>query len=587
MNHTSRYFSFPDIASHFLFLVIPQSSFIILSSLFILSCAHQTSPQGGPPDTQPPRIISSYPAPYTLRYEDNRIALEFDEYVEERTVEESVFISPHIGELEFDWSGTEVEVSFSERLRKNTTYVVTVGTDVVDLRNRNRMAQAFTLAFSTGDEIDRGAIQGRIFAGEGGAALPEGVMIFAYLLDHLNSDTLNPQTLKPDYISQTGSGGDFFLRHLSLGSYRIFAVKDEYRNLLYDPEADEYGVPFRDIRLTSEDTLASGILMRLAKEDTTKPRLIKAVSKDRNHVLAEFSEPLDTSTVSVASFIIIDTLSQETLSFTHIFPEPEKHSSLIFLTTHQDSTKRYLLTVVSVEDLAGNSINPLANSLSFDGSGAPDTVGLRMWGWSAEDTSRGVSLNPEIFLYLTDVAQKPVGDDFLQLMDSSGNAVPIRVDWMNGTALRVTPEKKLQGLMPYRLRFDLPKLKSWNGDTSVDTVKTIRFITLDADALSTIEGIVVDRNVEATGNIVLEAESIGEKVATTYHITLSRSGVFTFPEIRQGRYVLSAYRDVNVNHIYDPGRPFPYVMSERFIVYPDTLKLRARWPIEGVRIELR
>ncbi|MBI4429344.1 MAG: Ig-like domain-containing protein [Ignavibacteriales bacterium] len=545
------------------------------------------SPQGGPPDTEPPQIISSYPAPYTLRYNDNKIAVEFDEYVEHRSVEESIFISPYIGDLEFDWSGTEVEITFSEKLRSKTTYVVTVGTDVVDIRNKNRMAQAFTLAFSTGDEIDRGAIQGSVFSAKRTATSAEGVMIFAYLLDHMNADTLNPQTLKPDYISQTGSGGDFFLRHLAIGSYRIFAIRDEYRNLLYDPEADEFGIPFRDIRLTAEDTLASEILIRLAKEDTTKPRLIKTVSRDRNHILAEFSEPLDTSAASLRSFSIMDTLNNEPLNVVALFPNPGKHSSFTLVTTSQDSSRRYQLTVLSAQDLIGNPVNPLARSLSFQGSGALDTVGLRFYGWSIEDTSRGVVLDPEIFLFLTDAAQKVNGDTIVQLHDSSGRVISSRVQWMNDAALRVTPMKKLEGLMAYAIKLDMPRLTAWSGELSSDTVKTVRFVTLDADALSAIEGVVIDRSVDGKGSVVLETESIGSGSALSYRMKLSRPGSFVFPEIREGRYVLTAFRDSNENKSYDPGKPFPYRMSERFSVYPDTLKLRARWPIEGVRIELR
>ena len=545
------------------------------------------SPQGGPPDTEPPRIVSSYPAPYTLRYTDNRIALEFDEYVNQRSVEESIFISPHVGELEFDWTGTEVEISFSESLRKNTTYVVTVGTDAVDIRNNNRMAQAFTLAFSTGDAIDRGAIQGRVFAGKHGDPSPEGVMIFVYLIDNLNPDTLNPRTLKPDYISQTGSGGDFFLRHLSFGSYRVFAIKDEYRNLVYDPEVDEYGIPFRDIRLTPEDTLTSGIFMRLAKEDTTKPRLIKAVARDRNHVLIEFSELLDTSSVSARSFSIADTFYIKQLDIRSFFPTPGKSSSMTLVTSHQDSTLRYRLTVSQAEDLAGNPINPLASSLGFDGSGLEDTVGLRMWGWSAEDTSLGVALDPEIFIFLTEAAQRTNDPDIIQLKDSTGKLISLDTQWMNDAIARVAPRDKLLGLMAYELRIDLPKLKAWNGLLSRDTVKTIQLRTVDVDELSAIEGVIVDKKVEEKGNLVVIAESVGGREQRAYSVTLNKAGVFMLPEIRGGRYTLRAFRDSDMNESYDPGKPFPFMKSERFNVYADTLKLRARWPIEGLGLELK
>ncbi len=116
----------------------------------------------------PPQIVSVYPAPYTTFYDDSKIVLEFDEYVDRASVNESIFISPFLGELEFDWSGKEVEIRFQEKLKDNTTYVINVGTDVRDMRRGNRMAQAFALAFSTGASIDRGGIEGTVYPREPG-----------------------------------------------------------------------------------------------------------------------------------------------------------------------------------------------------------------------------------------------------------------------------------------------------------------------------------------------------------------------------------------------------------------------------------
>ncbi|MEX0737056.1 MAG: Ig-like domain-containing protein, partial [Bacteroidota bacterium] len=140
-----------------------QLFFISLIMILLLSCAGQVPPEGGPVDTDPPLIVSTIPPPGTTLFAGDRVILEFDEYVDRRSVEQSIFVSPPVGSLEFDWSGREVEITFSDRLRENTTYVVNIGTDVVDLRNRNKMAQAFSFAFSTGGEIDFGAIEGKVY----------------------------------------------------------------------------------------------------------------------------------------------------------------------------------------------------------------------------------------------------------------------------------------------------------------------------------------------------------------------------------------------------------------------------------------
>jgi len=263
-------------------VAIPASQYVFLTmihfyrfflflvfALLIWGCANQQPPDGGPIDTTPPRIIAVYPDSNTLRYNDQQIRLEFEHYVDERSFEESIFISPYINDLEFDWSGTEVTITFAEKLRENTTYVMNIGTDVRDrFRNQYRMTSAYTLAFSTGNAIDRGAIEGHIFPVKDSDPL-SGVMIFAYRLNGLNPDTLNPMFAKPDFITQTGKNGDFFLHHLPFSTYRIFAVRDEFRNLVYDKENDDYGVPSELIHISENDTLVSNVLMKLAKEDTT------------------------------------------------------------------------------------------------------------------------------------------------------------------------------------------------------------------------------------------------------------------------------------------------------------------------------
>ena len=561
-----------------------------LSSTLILSCAHQVGPQGGPPDTEPPEIISTYPAPYTLHFDDKRIAIEFSESVEQRSAEESIFISPYVGDLEFDWSGTEVEIRFSENLRINTTYVVNVGTDVKDLRNQNRMSQAFTLAFSTGSQIDRGAIQGRVYSRLQGDD-PQGVMVFAYLLEGVNADTVNPRTLKPDYITQTGKGGDFFLKHLAFGAYRVFAVKDQFRNLVYDPEADEFGVPFRDTRITATDTLVANVAMRLGVEDTTKPRLIKVTTENKNHINAEFSEVLDTSTVTASSFFIVDTLAGIELAirsaFISPFISPSKMSTFTVVTSSQDSTKGYRLIVRSAKDLNGNPVHPSANSLGFTGSGVQDTVGLKLMSSSIKDTSAQAVLAPRISVYLSDATTQDSRVDVAEIVDSLGRRVPASVNWVNDATVEIQPQRNLASAVWHKLKLDIGKLRNWEGIPAKDSLRTIRFETVDAELLSGIEGGVIDRDRMGAGKIIVRAESPGKKEAVVYSTTATTQGSFILSEMKDGQYVLSAFRDANGNGKHDAGLPFPFIESERFTVYPDTLKLRARWPLEGVKLEIK
>jgi hypothetical protein len=560
----------------------------LLFVLLLVGCANQQLPQGGPVDTTPPEIISIYPDSNAQNYNDSKIIIEFDRYVDERITEESIFISPYIGTLEFNWSGTELEISFSEKLRQNTTYVVNIGTDVKDrFRGQTRMAKAYTLAFSTGPDIDRGGIEGFVLPMKNGTTA-SGVMIFAYQLDALNPDTLNPITAKPDFITQAGENGNFFLHHIKFGSYRIFAIRDEYRNLVYDRETDEYGVPSGIINVTSVDTLVTGVLMKLAKEDTTGPRLVKVIAQDRNHVFAEFSETINPASIKLPLVSIIDTLDPKPLELLTVYPSAVNQTSLVVVTQAQDSNKTYKFSIQGVVDSVGNKINPFANSFIFNGSPKVDTLSLQLVSVSVKDSAQYVDIQPVFTLTFSDALMKTNSLDWVQILDNKNLQILIEKKRVSDIMISVSPVKELMSQTWYTLRTELQGVNGWNGRACRDFTKSWRFETLDIEDFSSIEGKVSDVNkADTKGNLYVTALQIGEKTPRRYTVAADATGNFIIPKVEEGFYVLQAFRDRNNNSEYDYGMPFPFTYSERLSAFSDTLKVRARWPLEGVKILMK
>ena len=521
-----------------------------------------------------------------LNFRGHKILLDFDRYVNERSVEEAVFISPYIGALEFNWSGKELEILFSENLRSHTTYVINIGTDVEDL-NKNRMAQAFTIAFSTGNEIDRGVIEGRVYSRNVGDGI-SGIMIFAYRLNGLNPDTLNPIALKPDFITQTGKNGDFSLRHIPFGSYRIFAVRDEYRNLVYDREIDEYGVPSDSITISPSDTLKTGVLMKLAKEDTTGPRLVKVTTQNRNHILAEFSESINPESLSLSSFSVVDTTNRKPLELYLVYPSPANSNSFIAVTQKQDSGRVFRLSVQGIKDSTGNIINQLANTLLFRSMLMGDTLSVRLASVSIKDSAQAIDLQPVLTMTFSDAIEKSDSMNWVNLLDNNKQPVPTEKKRMSDVKISIRPEKELVSRTWYTLRAELRKVHGWDGRVCRDSTKSWRFETLDVEDLSSVQGIVVDENTRDTaGRLYVTAVQIGEKIPKQYTIKADATGNFLFPQIAEGRYIFQSFRDRNNNGKYDSGKPFPFLSSERFSPFTDTLKVRARWPLEGVKITMK
>lgn len=563
-------------------------SFLLFFLLLLnLSCAGQRAPEGGPVDTDPPVILHTVPSPNTTHFSGDRIVLEFDEYVDRRSVEQSIFISPPVGSLEYDWSGREVEIRFAGRLRENTTYVVTVGTDVADLRNRNKMAQAFSLAFSTGGEIDFGAIEGMVYPLKPNDPV-QGVLIFAYRIDSLDPDTLDPRHTQPQYVTQTGLKGEFALRHLALGSYRVMAVRDAFRNLLYDPEVDDFGVPSAPLHLSPGDTLLTDVQMQLAKEDTTAPRLLKATSLHSTHLLLEFSEPIHHGTMPLDGIEIIDTVSLRHITVRSIIQAIAKPTNFLIVTDPVAPDSLYRITVAEGRDGSGNRISPLARSMTFTGSSAVDSIGLRLASVSIADSARSVVLHPEIQILLSTGVNRESAAVMVALESGRGERVPVTEEWFNDGGMVLQPLRLLVPKSWYTLRIDAGMLRDHFGNPSRDSLRILAFETIDPDLLTGIDGRIADDfSADTLGMIHLFAEHVTKKELKPYHLILPGPGRFGFQNILDGQYILHGYRDRNRNKRYDAGLPFPFERSERFVRYPDTLKVRARWPLEGVVIEFR
>ncbi len=542
--------------------------------LLLAGCAGQRPPEGGPADSVPPEIISVLPAPNTVNYSDNSIIIEFSEYVDRRSVEGAVFISPAVDEKEFDWSGTELEIIFHQELRKNTTYVLTIGTDVTDVRARNRMAKAFTLAFSTGTKIDNGTITGKVFDEK-----PDGVMIFSYRLNSILADTLNPAVSKPDYLTQTGKNGEFVLPNLAQGTYRLFALRDEYRNLLYDAETDDIGTT-DDATVTAKDTLISSVKFTIAKEDTTPPRIVSVTASDNRHLSLQFSEPMDSASLSTAAFSITDTLSRPILNVQQFFATNPQFSSVTLVTEPQRKESLYVLQVNGVKDKNGFLINPTAKMKQFAGSGVNDTIPPKVLSSSFQENSAKIMPEAEIVFQFTDVLQKPITDTSITIQRMKDSAfVPSSVLFRSLNTVVIKPKQKLNIGDQYLLSFTWNGFKDPAGNYYKDSITHAGFSVDDPENFGSIDGVFAGFG---GAKNMITAVNLSDKKQTERKTVTNASGKFTFTELPEGKYSLKAFDDVNGNSVHDAGKPFPWKKGERFLFYRDTIRVRARWPVDGV-----
>ncbi len=547
--------------------------FIVI--ILFTGCANQLPPGGGDVDKIPPEVTEVFPPDGTINYNENYFEIEFSEYVDKRSFKDALFISPFVeGQLEYDWTGTTVTIEFAEGLKKNTTYTITVGSDVIDRNNSNRMLSSFTFSFSTGNQIDKNSIGGRVFSSD-----REGILIFAYKLGE-GADTLLNR--KPDYVSQTGSDGTFQLNGLASSNYRIFAVKDEYRDLIYNMDQDWIGIPDTDVQLIGNDTSFSGLHFKMFKADTTAPRMIKAIMTDDRHILLSLSDDVDKSVLRSQNFYLVDSTINKTFGITFVYKRVNNNSELVLVTNSAPSIDNVIyLFAENLSDTLGNTT--YNDYISLTVSDKPDTSYPKLISTLPQKNANSVDFkNAQFTFYFDDAFLKDNIQRNITFTDTLGKGVPFNIDYEDDAAVIIKPLTKLKSDKDYIIKLNLAAFKDVEGNFR-DSLYEFRFKTISGLDFTGVDGKMLDINLEDNPVLVLE-NTKDKKLIYTKKLNDEK---FSFNRIVAGKYILWCFLDKDNDLEYDYGWPQPIKFSERFYVYSDTLKLKPRWVITDVIFQFK
>lgn len=550
---------------------------LILSALLVVSCASQRPPEGGPKDTEAPFIVETYPASETVQFSESEVSLRFNEYIQRQSFIEAVHISPLPDEQpEYEWSGREVTIVFPSALLPERTYVITVGTKVKDAHAGNPMQGTFHLAFSTGDSLDSGHFNGIVLDEK-----PSGITILAYLLTPERSDTLDPAMERPDYAVQTGKDGSFHFYNVAPGSYRVFAIRDRSNDLKYNVESEEIGIPDRDITAIDSLSPAERLRFLLAKEDTTRPTVQRFESISSRMVRVKFNETVYPQPLPLSWMHIRDTLTNEEIPVIAALAPPGERYAWDLYTTQDLSAGPYILELDSLRDAAFNRIHRPDTGLVFTGSSVADTSAPTLVRQYPKNRGRNVPPDSSFSL----VFDSPMASTCtLQLSDSSGIPVPLDLVWITPDQLRIE-HPLLMDEASYTLCIDLASLRDTvNGMTLGDSTQCLTFGTGIQDRFGIISGSV--ESSDSIGVLRVRLRSTG-KSDMYYETPADATRTFRFSRVPEGSYVLDAYQDSDENGRFFPGTAAPFKPPEPFGILNDTIRVRARWETNGLRIPVR
>jgi len=557
--------------------LIISTIFISLISLIISSCANQLPPGGGPQDKTPPEIVFVYPSNGTVNFSDDHLELEFSEYVTKSTVQEAIFISPAIeGTLEYDWSGTSVKILLPGKLKEDVTYIVTVGTNVEDINNKNKITQPYSFAFSTGAKIDRGIIQGKVYTEK-----PQGIMMFAYPV----ADTvINPTLHKPKYISQTGINGEFQLLGLAFANYRVFAIEDAFNDLVYNIGDDSYGNPYADVAISEIDSVFHGLNFFMSKEDTAKPRMLSATMTDRFHIVIEFSEPFDSSIISTKNFEIVDSTENKIFIPVYAFIGKVKENSMVLAI--KDSLKKennVFLQVSGLKDKTGNTT--LKDFSQITVSDKPDTSAPNTLQTRVVNVESAKGFQQEFIFNFDDGFDSLKAKTGITVSERRGKEIKCAISFINDASFRVKISGELNQKENYTININLNNIIDAAGNSRDSVYKYGFKPSIQTDITGASGTVQLTPGLEKENVMVILNGADGGKKNYQQKVNLKKE--FKFDKVAPGKYLLWSYIDKDSSRTFNYGKPFPFSNSEKFIFYPDTLQLRARWPVEDVKLEYK
>lgn len=211
-------------------------------AFIMVACASIGRPEGGPRDEMPPIFIKSIPTQGQTNVNSNKIEIFFDENLKVDDVSNKVVISPAQKAMpSITANGKKVSVELRDTLIPNTTYTIDFSDAIRDL-NEGNPVDGFALDFSTGDSIDSLRISGMLFEARN-LEPAQGMIVGVY--SNLADSAIS--TLPLERISKTNQLGQFTIRGLKPGYYRIFAINDKNRDFHWDRSED---VAFYDVALS-------------------------------------------------------------------------------------------------------------------------------------------------------------------------------------------------------------------------------------------------------------------------------------------------------------------------------------------------
>lgn len=555
---------------------------MVMASWFT-RCAHPVAPTGGEKDIDPPSVTRSIPANYTTNFNQEKIVVEFDEFIQLKDPAKEIFVSPPmVRKPEYSVRGKNLVIQLKEKLREDITYVVHFGSAIVDITENNPI-KGFSYVFSTGASIDSLLIAGKVLNAFDLQPV-ENILVSVYRAgqDTLPLDSM-PFKIPPISATRTLAEGIFELTNLPGGEYFLFCLEDLNSNYYYDLPGERIG--FLDTLIvpeyierevdTTEDatgdqmTLQTGVstlhpvtLLLFQEFDSTQRLLSSGINADGAAQLA-FRRPAREVSIRPLNFVEYEGWKLEEYS--------REGDTLTFWPT----------------DLSRDTFEL---ELSAAG-GIMDTLRLVRKRKDAGGPLRKKAETKNTLKYKTSTAAGILepSREFMITFDEPVTRSDFSGIWLVTSTDSLQPEVNFTDSLKRRLVVDFP----WAEDESYrliipDSVftgvsgRTNDSLSLEirTKSLSEYGSLIMTFELGETLGSGIIVEFLNEKESVLYKHFLDATAMIQYRYLKPGVYKIKLVVDKNGNHQWDTGNLLKKIQPEKVLYFEKQITVRSNWELE-------
>ena len=520
-----------------------NSTILWLATLLLLgACASVVAPTGGKKDETAPKLKEVVPPEQTVNFSSEKVVFTFDEYIQLLDKDKQLVISPIIEPAPtFEVKGKKLTITFKKKLKDNTTYTINFGNAVADLHESNPLA-GFRYVFSTGTYVDTLFVRGNVVFAEN-LKSEKGILVMLYT----SEDDSLPYNNTPAYFARTDESGNFSIKNIAHGPYKIFALKDADNNYKYN-QSDEW-IAFDKTPVFGGDSTPVNLRMFKEAEKKIFVKELKTINAYAFSVL--MNRPV--ATLNIEPIQMSDNIKWMDRSKTN-------DTLLVWLKDSISDTLHYKLL----------SENNWTDTLTI----SKPAKSLRGQIKQTVNFLSGTNIYPgNDVLFKTTIPVAAVSKEKAMLMRDSTASQPFEMTFPDSVSTNIIIKAETAEKNNWKLTLlpgALTDIYGNKNDTAILSFHTNSYtdygsIKIKVDGLS-------------GSNYILQLVDEKDMVISTKNI--SGNGSYLFEKMLPAKCKVRIINDADGNNVFTTGNYLLKKLPELVYYYKETLTLRANWDIE-------